>query len=113
MFGLLSVSMTMVPSGALDLEDVAWTPARLREHRGPPRRVRTGLAGRGRVHADGRLGFTELGVTHADRSATVSDALVLPEHRGHRLGLGMKLANRRRLLELLPHAGSSSPPTPG
>lgn len=102
--GLLSVFMTLVPSGDLDLEDVAWTPARLREHE-----ERTAASGRAWLVAvgvapDGRLaGFTELGVTRADpRLATVGGTLVLPEHRGHRLGLGMKLANHRRLLELFP-----------
>ncbi|WP_244929888.1 GNAT family N-acetyltransferase [Nocardioides sp. W7] len=102
--GLLSSFMTMVPSGDLDLEAAAWTPARLAEHE-----ERTAAAGRAWLVAvgvapDGRLaGFTELGVTRADpRLAIVGGTLVLPEHRGHRLGLGLKLATHRRLLELFP-----------
>lgn len=102
--GLLSVFQTLVPSGDLDLEASRWTPARLAEHE-----ERTAASGRAwlvgvGVSPDGRLaGFTELGVTRADpRLAIVGGTLVLPEHRGHRLGLGMKLANHRRLLELFP-----------
>ncbi|MEI5671975.1 MULTISPECIES: GNAT family N-acetyltransferase [unclassified Nocardioides] len=102
--GLLSRFMSMVPSGDLDLEDAAWTPERLHEHEERmAASARAWLVAVG-VAPDGRLaGFHELGVGRADpRLATVGGTLVLPEHRGHRLGLGMKLATHRRLQELFP-----------
>ncbi|MEJ7795984.1 MAG: GNAT family N-acetyltransferase [Nocardioides sp.] len=104
---LLSTFMTSIPSGDLDLRDAVWTPARLREHHertleaGEAWLVAVGVA------SDGRLcGFTELGIDRADpRHASVGGTLVLPEHRGHRLGLGMKLATHRRVLELFSTCG--------
>lgn len=101
---MLSVFMTMIPTGDLDLRESTWTPARV--HDTEQRMVETGRAWIGALalSPQGRaVGFTELAVSLADpRHATVGGTLVLPEHRGHRLGLGMKLHNHRRLLELLP-----------
>jgi len=101
---MLSAFMTLIPQGDLDLEEAVWTPARLHEYE-----ERTLASGRSWLVAvgiapDGRLcGFHELGVTPSDpRLASVGGTLVLPEHRGHRLGLGMKLATHRRLLALHP-----------
>ncbi len=100
--GLLSAFIGLVPPSELDLEDADWTPARLHE---VERRTRE--AGRTWVVAlalgpDGHpVGFSELGIARADpRHAQVGGTLVLPAHRGHRLGLGMKLLTHRRLLEL-------------
>ncbi len=99
---LLSAFIDEAPSGELDLESAEWTPERLREIE--QRQVATGqrwviaLA----VAPDGTAcGFSELGFeirrpTHAE----VGGTLVLPGHRGHRLGLGLKLATHRRLVEL-------------
>ncbi|WP_126688292.1 GNAT family N-acetyltransferase [Nocardioides ferulae] len=93
-----------IPSGDLDVQDFEWTADRLREHE--ERMVAIGKVWFGAlgVTPDGRAcGFTELAVTIADPGhAEVGGTLVLPEHRGHRLGLGMKLASHRRLLELFP-----------
>lgn len=101
---MLSAFMTLIPQGDLDLEEAAWTPARLREHE-----ERTAASGRSWLVAvgvapDGHLcGFHELGVGIDDpRLASVGGTLVLPGHRGHRLGLAMKLATHRRLLEMYP-----------
>lgn len=102
--GLLSAFIGLVPHGELDLEEVEWPPERLHD---VERRTRE--AGRTWVVAvalapDGHLaGFTELGIAGADpRHAQVGGTMVLPEHQGHRLGLGMKLLTHRRLLELHP-----------
>ena len=104
---LLSAFLEEAPSGDLDLERAEWTPERLREIE--QRQVATGhrwviaLA----VAPDGTAcGFSELGFearrpTHAE----VGGTLVLPGHRGHRLGLGLKLATHRRLGELAPECG--------
>jgi GNAT superfamily N-acetyltransferase len=101
---MLSAFMTLIPQGDLDLEEAVWTAERLHEYE-----ERTLASGRSWLVAvgigpDGRLvGFHELGVTPSDpRLASVGGTLVLPGHRGHRLGLGMKLATHRRLLELHP-----------
>lgn len=101
---MLSAFLALVPQGDLDLEESAWTPARLHEYE-----ERTAAAGQAwlvavAVAPDGRLcGFHELGVERADpRLASVGGTLVLPGHRGHRLGLGMKLAVQRRLRALFP-----------
>jgi GNAT superfamily N-acetyltransferase len=101
---LLSAFMAMVPRGDLDVEAARWTPARL--HETEERIVAMGRAWLVAVAVapDGRLGgFHELSIGVDDpRTAEVGGTLVLPEHRGHRLGLAMKLATHRRLLELFP-----------
>lgn len=101
---LLGQFLGEVPTGELDLDQVAWTEARLRE--GEERAL---AVGRVQVIAvavapDGHLcGFSDVRVNrHDPRHASVGGTLVLPEHRGHRLGLAMKLATHRRLLELFP-----------
>lgn len=93
-----------IPTGDLDLRNAAWTPERLRG--GEDRSV---AAGRRTIVAlalspEGSVcGFSDLRV-HQDSPAhaVVGGTLVVPEHRGHRLGMGMKLATHRRLLELFP-----------
>ena len=103
---LLSVLIREIPTGSLDLEDAAWTPERLRE--GERRGVETGrtqIVGVA-VAPDGHLcGFTDLKVNRDARHGSVGATLVLPAHRGHRLGLAMKLATHRRVLELFPDLG--------
>lgn len=101
---LLSTFLTMIPTGDLDLEDERWTPERLHAHEADT--VATGRAWIGALALtpEGRAcGFTELGVSRADpRTASVGGTMVVPEHRGHRLGLALKLHTHRRVLELFP-----------
>lgn len=101
---LLGQFLGEVPTGELDLGQVAWTEARLRE--GEERAL---AVGRVQVIAvavapDGHLcGFSDVRVNrHDPRHASVGGTLVLPERRGHRLGLAMKLATHRRVLDLFP-----------
>jgi len=56
------------------------------------------------IAPDGTLcGFSDLRINRSSPShASVGGTLVLPAHRGHRLGLAMKLATHRRLVELFP-----------
>jgi GNAT superfamily N-acetyltransferase len=85
------------PSGDLELEAEVWDEQRVRDSE------RQNLAG-GRhllavaaIAEDGTMaGLTEIMVNkHALHRGFQSGTLVLPEHRGHALGLAMKLANHR------------------
>ncbi len=104
---LLSAFIGEVPTGDLDLEEAAWTPERLRE--GERRAM---AIGRVQVMAvavapDGHLcGFSDVRINRGDpRHAEVGGTLVLPGHRGQRLGIAMKLATHRRLVDLFPSCG--------
>lgn len=102
--GLLSVFMTMVPTGDLDLHEATWTPERLHAHEQRMAETDRAWIGALALTPEGTAcGFTELGLPRSDpRHATVGGTVVLPEHRGHRLGLAMKLQTHRRVLELFP-----------
>ena len=96
---MLSGFIGMVPMGELELEDGEWTVDRLRasERRateiGQARFLAAAVAPDGRV-----VGCTDARVNRADpRNGFVGLTMVLPEARGHRLGLGMKLASHRAL----------------
>lgn len=83
------------PMGELDFEPEVWGEARLRETEselvamGRTRYVQVAIA------ADGTMaGHTELVVPRHDPDKVFQwDTLVLPEHRGNRLGLALKVAN--------------------
>ena len=101
---VLSALLDEVPHGELDLESSLWTPERLRATQ---ERVRT--TGRRWVVAlawdrDGQAcGFSEVSLTTPTAVwGQVGSTLVLPGHRGRRLGLALKLATHRRLLEIAP-----------
>lgn len=99
--GLLRRRMsTDAPSAGLDYVEEEWTDERVRKHEAlkleSPRVVLTTIA----VHKEsGEIaGFTELSVPpEASRPVQQNDTLVLEEHRGHRLGMLLKLANLRYL----------------
>lgn len=87
---------TDAPSAGLDLTEEAWDGERVRNEddlrERSPRRVVTAVA----IHTpSGRLvGFTELSVPpELGRPVDQNDTLVLREHRGHRLGMLLKLEN--------------------
>lgn len=101
---VLSTFIGEIPTGDLDLEEAAWTPERLRA--GEARHAENGtlslvaLA----LDPDGEVcGFSDLRI-HPENSghASVGGTLVVPGHRGHRLGLGMKLLTHQRVRELFP-----------
>jgi GNAT superfamily N-acetyltransferase len=102
----LSGFMSMVPTGELALEDGEWTAERLRD--GDQR-----LSGRMRriaaaaIAPGGELvGYTDVKVSRAQTThGSVGVTFVLPEHRGHALGLAMKLANHRTLIVAHPECG--------
>jgi GNAT superfamily N-acetyltransferase len=109
---LLSLAAAMsrfveeIPLGGLDIEPQVWTADRLRARearRAAQHRAQltvAALAPSGEV-----AGYTNLTVSpHAPRLADIGDTLVLPDHRGHRLGLGMKVLLHQKVRELFPGA---------
>jgi GNAT superfamily N-acetyltransferase len=94
----------LAPSGELDLEAEAWDEDRVRSNE------ESGLAGGRHVVAVAALdphgsmaGLTEVVVNeHNAGRGFQSGTLVLPEHRGHALGLAMKIANHRAVRRLYP-----------
>ena len=96
---LLSLVDEEVPLDDLDLEPKRWTPNRLRaaeEHRRTQGHFGATTVA---VAADGSLaGFTQLtGSSQQPGRLDQRDTLVRTEHRGHRLGLALKVANLRAL----------------
>jgi GNAT superfamily N-acetyltransferase len=87
------------PTGDLDIEPQVWDVARLRDDEqaaaAKGRTLYTTVA----LAPDGRIaGHTQLVVSqHTPERASQSDTLVRREHRGHRLGLAVKVANLRML----------------
>lgn len=91
------------PSGAISYELEPWDAARVREVEG-----RAIAAGRTNLNVaavapDGEVvGFTELSLLPDSPAAEQWDTIVLAPHRGHRLGLRLKLANLVALAEADP-----------
>lgn len=92
------------PLGELELEAEVWDAARVRgmEERATAigRRVLAAAA----VSPDGELvGLSEVVISdHAPQRGFQSGTLVLPGHRGHRLGILTKVANHRATRKLFP-----------
>ena len=101
---MLSGFLAMVPTGDLELEDGEWTVERLRESERRAVQIGQDLFHAGAVSPEGRLvGFSDVRVARADpRIAHIGVTLVMPEARGHRLGLAMKLATHRALRAAYP-----------
>jgi GNAT superfamily N-acetyltransferase len=96
--------MSLIPQGDLDLEDGEWTVERIRS--AEQHRVEVGLVTieSAAVAPDGTVvGLTGVRACLGDpRVARIGVTMVLPEHRGHRLGLATKLASHRALREQVP-----------
>lgn len=95
---------TDAPMGDIDLDEQDWDVERVVRQRN------SGMPGRRTIEAvarhlrSGRLvGFSEIDVAPgAPELAVQGDTLVLREHRGHALGLAMKVANLRLLQQVVP-----------
>lgn len=103
----LNVFVGMVPTGDVALEDTTFTPQRLSRNE-----RRSHELGRRRFcaaafAADGALvGYSDLFVpAFVEEHAEIGITMVLPEHRGHALGVAMKLATHSALLAELPTCG--------
>ncbi len=103
----LNVFVGMIPTGDVALEDTKFTPERLRRNEarsvevGRRRRVAAALA------PDGTLaGYSDLYFqAYVDHWAQIGITMVLPEHRGHALGLAMKLASHATIRREFPECG--------
>jgi GNAT superfamily N-acetyltransferase len=96
---------TDAPTGALDEPEDPWTVERVIEREADESSASVDLLVAAVEHVPtGRLvGFTELKAPH-DPAAAASqwDTIVLREHRGHRLGMLLKLANFDHLQRVSP-----------
>lgn len=96
---------TDAPSGGLDEEEDVWTVDRWLEAEAEQRDApRTFLyAAVEHVESGHLVGYTELVVPdEAHRPADQGDTIVMREHRGHRLGMLLKIANIEHLIERFP-----------
>jgi GNAT superfamily N-acetyltransferase len=95
---------TDAPSAGLEIADSVWTPERVRDEDellvSSPRTRLTVLA----HHESGSIaGFSELSVPpEVHRPVAQEDTIVLSEHRGHRLGMLLKVANIDHLSRVSP-----------
>jgi GNAT superfamily N-acetyltransferase len=91
---------TDAPNAGLEPDDSPWTPDRVRAEddalESSPRTRLTILAEHGPT--GDAAGYTELEVPReTSRPIAQGDTIVLQEHRGHRLGMALKLANLVRV----------------
>jgi GNAT superfamily N-acetyltransferase len=96
---------TDAPQAGLDADATEWTAERVRDEddllEASPRTMLTSLALH--VPSGSVAGFSELDApAEVARSVSQRDTIVLSEHRGHRLGMLLKVANIRFLERELP-----------
>jgi GNAT superfamily N-acetyltransferase len=105
---LLSLIDDEVPLDDLELEAKRWTPERLRAVEARRRTAGHLSSTTVAIAPDGSLaGYTQLtGKPQQPDRLDQHDTLVRPEHRGHRLGLALKIANLQAL-----QARTSTPAT--
>ncbi|WP_165350425.1 GNAT family N-acetyltransferase [Xylanimonas protaetiae] len=104
-FALLETRMsTDAPVGALDFREDPWDAERVR--RMAARQVEQGreyvITAAEHVASGELAGMTMLAWLPAQQCAFQWDTIVLAPHRGHRLGMAMKVANLRHLAALRP-----------
>jgi GNAT superfamily N-acetyltransferase len=84
---------TDVPVGEIDYEPVVVDAERLRATEQRVFRTYDGITSVARRRADGVFGgYSQLYLPHGTDYVYQDDTLVMPEHRGHRLGTLLKLA---------------------
>lgn len=96
---LLNVFFSQVPTGDLALEAMNWDETRIRASEARAREVGMVEYTSAAIAPDGSVaGTSDVNVNkHDPRIAHIGITLALGEHRGHRLGLALKLANHRAL----------------
>lgn len=92
------------PTGEMALEAEVWDEQRIRALEADARDIGRHVLAVAAVSADDEMvGLTEIVVSeHAPHRGFQSGTLVMPAHRGHALGLSMKLANHRALRARFP-----------
>jgi GNAT superfamily N-acetyltransferase len=95
----LSSLVSMIPLGDLALEEMEWTPDRLRAEEARSVQLGRRVFATAAIAPDGTLAaYTDATVEAARPSqASIDITYALPGHRGHRLGLAVKLAHHRSL----------------
>ena len=82
-----------VPTGDIDLEPVVMDEERLRTGEARLARSYFGVTAAARRRSDGVFGgYTQVYLAHGVDYVQQDDTLVMPEHRGHRLGTLLKCA---------------------
>jgi GNAT superfamily N-acetyltransferase len=101
---LCEMFMDEAPMGDLEVERETWTVRRVRSRERFNAAVGRHEMVAGALGPDGSLvALTEVGVSeHASHRGFQSGTIVDPAHRGRGLGLAVKVANHRRLREVLP-----------
>ncbi|SDL49464.1 GNAT family N-acetyltransferase [Arthrobacter sp. ok362] len=102
---LMSRMSTDAPTGALSYEPETWDVARVRHVEDTWRRAgQSALVVAARHRATGELAAYTVLQTSADKPwlASQDDTLVAANHRGHRLGMLIKILNLRLLVEAYP-----------
>jgi GNAT superfamily N-acetyltransferase len=92
------------PQGELDVEPESWDAGRLRQFERVVAAMDRATVAVGAVAPDGALvGFSEVGIPRATPTVAYQfDTVVTAAHRGHRLGLLLKVANVRAVKERFP-----------
>ena len=95
---------TDIPLGELAAEPETWDVARLRQFEHVVEAMGRATIAVAAISPDGELaGFTQIGVPRETPVVAYQfDTIVMPAHRGHRLGMLLKVANLRRLAEVFP-----------
>ena len=102
---LAQVISTDAPHGALEMEGELWDDERVRNWEQTVADMGRELACAGAIEVatDELVGFSDAGLPrHGEDLAYQFDTVVSPGHRGHRLGLLVKIANLRSVLEQAP-----------
>jgi GNAT superfamily N-acetyltransferase len=106
---LHSRMVTDAPSAALEFDEEDWTPARVAKISEQVEAAGDQLLSVAAIDAgtDRAVGFSNLVVpSDASRPAVQEDTLVVREHRGHRLGTLLKIANLQQLQRISPRTPS-------
>jgi GNAT superfamily N-acetyltransferase len=102
---IIPIVMSDSPQGELDMEVEAWDATRYREYESMfVARRRDSLATAAADRSSGRIvAYTDLNVPMSERRvASQMGTAVVNDHRGHRLGLAVKIANALNLLDTFP-----------
>lgn len=101
---VLSTFLSQIPLGDLDVQDSEWTAARIRDFEATSQRGGRITYGSIAVDADGSVvGCSDVRFNlHDPEEASIGITVVNPAHRGHRLGMAMKVAHHRAVFSSRP-----------